>query len=127
MSIEEPTELISEQVAVESVQEMETPRIAEPSRAESVANTSNQEAMVAQILKRTKNQVKALETLVKRVDSLSRTVVELERSQSKRLGAIEVGLRRTEALLKRVQSKPRIKRAPRKKTIKARKRNTRRA
>src|SRR5215467_6855807 len=108
MSIEEPTELISEQVAVESVQEMETPRIAEPSPAESVANTSNQEAMVAQILKRTKNQVKTLETLLKRVDNLSKNIAEMDRSQTKRLKEIEIELRRAQISLKKAKSRPKV-------------------
>ena len=112
MSIEESAELIHQPEPIE--QDREESAAIEQSLPVSVQSPiSNQEVMIAQILKRSRTQGKDIANLTKKVETLAKNLSDMDKRQAKRVKQLEVTVRKTQKSLESI--KPKAKRAASKK------------
>ena len=123
MSYGETENIIADSEIREATQDLAAPEqteqialIASPAQA----STSNQEAMLAQALKRLKRQGKDVERLVKIVKQLSIDSITAGKNQSKQLRQLQTDISKLSVAVKRIQTKS-SRSAPKKKQRTARK------
>src|SRR5437868_7043620 len=108
MSYGETENIIADSEIREATQDLAAPEqteqialIASPAQA----STSNQEAMLAQALKRLKRQGKDVERLVKIVKQLSIDSITAGKNQSKQLRQLQTDISKLSVAVKRIQTK----------------------
>lgn len=70
-----------------------------------ISSTSNQEAMVAQTLKRVKRQAKEIETIAKTLKAISADVADASKGQGKQLKQLQAELNKVSVAIKKLQKK----------------------